>query len=91
MKTRKRPQNAWIFLVWALNGIVAVCLFAVVAFYLTNRSVSAIALVATPSPVSNANAAPTQHILPTLTPNPFYTPFVFESATPFHLQNGPSS
>lgn len=93
MKMRKKRQNAWIFLVWALNGIVAVCLFAVTAFYLTNRSASAIAPVATPSPVSNVNAdaAPTQHILPTLTPNPFYTPFVFESATPFHLQNGPSS
>src|SRR5512139_3845709 len=90
MPRRRRSSHAWIYLIWGVNGAVILCLLVVAVLYKTSLQVSA-----ADAPTETAQSAPTQKLpptsyyLPTLTPNPFYTPPVFETVTPFVLFDGP--
>src|SRR5688572_3076858 len=90
MARRKKGSQSWVYMVWGINGIVVLCLLAAAAFYMTNLRASAATEVAeTVRPDATQKLAPTSYFLPTLTPNPRYTPPVFETPTPFVLENGP--
>ena len=90
MARRKRGSHAWVYLLWGFNGIVIVGLLSAFGFYVTNqRGVTANELVETLPSDSKREVPPTSYFLPTLTPNPNYTPPVFETSTPFILENGP--
>lgn len=87
---RRRKSHGWVYVIWAINGMALLCLMAGAAFYITNNPASAAdGYVATQPPTPTLLGAPTSYFLPTLTPNPFYTPPVFETSTPFVLRNGP--
>ena len=69
-------------MVWGVNGVVVLCLLAAAAFYMTNLRASAATQAAeTVRPNATQKLAPTSYFLPTLTPNPRYTPPVFETPT----------
>jgi hypothetical protein len=87
---RRKTSHALVYLIWAMNGIAILCLLGGAAFYVTNQSASAIDTLPTQQFTPTLNAAPTTFFLPTLTPNPFYTPPVFETSTPFVLASGPA-
>jgi len=90
MPPRKKQSHAWVYLIWGFNGLA---LFSIIGFLALNRSslnVSAANVgTASPRPGETREIPPTSYFLPTLTPNPFYTPPVFETPTPFVLANGP--
>lgn len=89
MPRRKKASNAWVYLIWGLNGLVIMGLLIAGGFYLTGQeALAADGLMETPRPDSTQNIPPTRYFLPTLTPNPFYTPPVFETSTPFVLRDG---
>ncbi len=89
MARRKKRSHTWIYLIWGLNGAVIIGLLIAATFYQTNqRALAADVLIETPHPGSTQKPPPTRYFLPTLTPNPFYTPPVFETPTPFVLANG---
>lgn len=89
MARRKKGSHTWIYLLWGMNAIVVVGLLGAGAFYVTNQPASAEnGLVETPPPDSTRQVPPTSYFLPTLTPNPYYTPPVFQTSTPFLLENG---
>ena len=73
-----------------MNAVVIVGLLSAFGFYVTNQRVAA-ADEPVETPLSNPTRElpPTSYFLPTLTPNPNYTPPVFETSTPFLLENGP--
>jgi protein MpaA len=72
-----------------MNAIVVVGLLGAGAFYVTNQPASAEnGLVETPPSNATREVPPTSYFLPTLTPNPYYTPPVFQTSTPFLLENG---
>ena len=86
---RRRQTHTWIYLIWGLNGLVIISLLIAAVFYLTNqRALAADGLIETPGSGSTQKPPPTRYFLPTLTPNPFYTPPVFETPTAFVLANG---
>ena len=91
MARRKKQTHGWVYAIWGLNGIVLLCLLSVGLFYFNRQGASAANAFFGGTPTSGAiqKGAPTSYFLPTLTPNPFYTPFVFETSTPFILANGP--
>jgi len=87
---RKRP-SAWIVLVWGLNIIGALAVLTVFIIYLSRQPALAAPqndLAVTSFPT--VTAFPTRFNLPTVTPNPNATEYVFASPTPFVLQNGPA-
>jgi hypothetical protein len=87
---RRRKSQAWVYLIWGVNGLAILCLMVGAAFYVTNNPASAAnVLEGTQQNAPTQIGAPTSYFLPTLTPNPFYTPPVFETSTPFVLRNGP--
>jgi murein peptide amidase A len=90
MPRRKGSSHTWIYVIWGLNGFAIVSLLAFSALYRTSLGASA-ADETTPTarPNETRKIPPTSYFLPTLTPNPFYTPPVFETPTPFVLVNGP--
>ena len=72
-----------------MNAVVIVGLLGAGAFYMTNlRASAANNLFETLPPNATQKLPPTSYFLPTLTPNPFYTPPVFETSTPFILEHG---
>src|SRR6266498_784670 len=89
MPRRKRSSHTWVYVIWGMNGFAILALLAFLALYRTSLRVSA-ADGATPTvqPGETRNIPPTSYFLPTLTPNPFYTPPVFETSTPFVLPRG---
>jgi protein MpaA len=88
---RRRQSFSWVYVIWGINIAVVVCLMAVAGFYFTNQNASAANdPFETPRPGPTQKIPPTSFFLPTLTPNPFYTPPVFETSTPFFLENGQS-
>src|SRR4030095_1298170 len=90
MARRKKESPTWVYFLWGINGFVVVGLLSAFAFYVTNqRSPAAKGSIETPLLNSTQKLPPTSYFLPTLTPNPFYTPPVFETSTPFILENGP--
>jgi protein MpaA len=87
---RKKASHSWVYLVWGINGAVVLCLLAAAAFYVTSlRASAATGSTETARPNATQKLPPTSYFLPTLTPNPHYTPPVFETSTPFVLENGP--
>ena len=90
MARRKKGSHSWVYLLWGMNAVVIVGLLSAFGFYVTNQRVSAAnGLIETPLLNPTREIPPTSYFLPTLTPNPYYTPPVFETSTPFILENGP--
>src|SRR5512140_618676 len=90
MPPRKRSSSLWIYLIWGMNGAVILCLLIVAVLYKTSLQASAAdAPVVTAQSGKTRELPPTTYYLPTLTPNPYYTPPVFETSTPFVLADGP--
>jgi len=90
MARRKKKSHTWVYFLWGINGIVIVGLLSAFAFFVTNqRSSGSNESVETPLLNPTRKLPPTSYFLPTLTPNPLYTPPVFETSTPFILENGP--
>src|SRR5512140_1404087 len=93
-RRRKSSSHVWVYVIWGMNGlaILALLAFAVLyTFYKTSLRASAADPVSTATSqfVEAQKLPPTSYFLPTLTPNPFYTPPVFETSTPFVLVDGP--
>jgi hypothetical protein len=91
MPHRKKQSHTWVYVIWGINGIVILCLLGVGLFYFNKQGASAAANAvdgSTPIPGNVQAGAPTRYFLPTLTPNPLYTPPAFETSTPFVLANG---
>ena len=88
-RTRKQ-SHSWVYFIWGINLIVLLGLLGAASFYVGNQNARA---ADAPTNVANVLATrkipPTRYFLPTLTPNPFYTPPAFETSTPFVLENGP--
>ena len=90
MARRKKGSHRWVYLLWGMNAVVIVGLLSAFGFYVTNQRASAAnGLIETPLLNPTRELPPTSYYLPTLTPNPNYTPPVFETSTPFILENGP--
>jgi zinc carboxypeptidase len=90
MPRRRQSSHAWVYVIWGLNGFAILSLLAFAAFYKTSlRASAADQPTATARPGETQELPPTSYFLPTLTPNPFYTPPVFETSTPFVLIDGP--
>ncbi|MCI0553415.1 MAG: M14 family metallopeptidase [Anaerolineae bacterium] len=90
MARRKKGSHGWVYFLWGMNGIVIVGLLSAFAFYVTNqRTFAANGSVETSPFNPTRELPPTSYFLPTLTPNPNYTPPVFETSTAFILENGP--
>jgi len=90
MPRRKRSSPAWIYMIWGMNGFAILALLAFGALYKTSlRASAADEPTTTVQPGETRKIPPTSYYLPTLTPNPYYTPPVFETSTPFVLANGP--
>jgi len=90
MARRRKSSHAWVYVIWGFNGFAILSLLAFSALYQTSQRASAAnETTATAPPGSTQEIPPTSYFLPTLTPNPFYTPPVFETSTPFELANGP--
>ena len=90
MPRRKAKPHGWVYLIWGVNGLAIVSLFSFSVFYITDRrAFTADEIIETPRPGETRKIPPTSYYLPTLTPNPFYTPPVFETSTPFVLARGP--
>ncbi len=90
MARRKKESPTWVYFLWGINGFVVVGLLSAFAFYVSNqRTSTANGSVETPLLNPTQKLPPTSYFLPTLTPNPFYTPPAFETSTPFILENGP--
>jgi len=90
MPSRKKRSHAWVYLIWGFNGLALISLLGFSIVSRTDLRVSAsVRPTETPSAGERREAAPTSYFLPTLTPNPNYTPFVIETSTPFALANGP--
>jgi len=90
MRRRKSQSHFLVYAIWGLNGIVIVCLLGAGLFYVNQQSSMDVDAAAanTSTPVKVQNAVPTGYFLPTLTPNPYYTPPAFETSTPFILADG---
>jgi hypothetical protein len=90
MPSRPKKSHTWLYLVWGINGLALLTIVGVSIFYRTSLNASAArAATATPHPAETRKIPPTSYFLPTLTPNPYYTPPVFETPTPFVLAYGP--
>jgi protein MpaA len=87
---KQTRAHTWVYAIWAMNGVVVLCLLGGAAFYFTNQTVEAVAPGQPTQFVPTSNAAPTTYFLPTLTAFPNFTPYVFETSTPFVLSNGPA-
>lgn len=87
---RRKPSHAWVYVIWGINGAALIAVLVVAVLYTTSlRASAADGPTPTAGPVETRVIPPTSYYLPTLTPNPFYTPPVFETSTPFVLANGP--
>jgi len=76
--------------IWGINGAAVLSLLVLAVLYSTSlRAAAAEEPVETIQPAATRIIPPTSYFLPTLTPNPLYTPPVFETSTPFELANGP--
>ena len=87
---RGTSARVWVYSIWIVNGVVLLCLLAGAAFYFTNQTVEAVAPSQPSALAPTSEAAPTTYFLPTLTAFPNFTPYVFETSTPFVLNNGPA-
>jgi zinc carboxypeptidase len=90
MPRRQKQSHAWVFIIWGINGLAVLSIVGFSIFYRTSLNAAAAnAATSTPQPGATRKIPPTSYFLPTLTPNPFYTPPVFETSTPFVIAYGP--
>lgn len=90
MPPRRKRSHGWVYLIWGINGLALISLLGFSIFSRTSLQASAAKeATATPRPGETRKIPPTSYFLPTLTPNPYYTPPVFETSTPFVLAYGP--
>ncbi len=90
MSRRGKKPPGWVVLIWVINGLALISILGFLALSRADLRVSAaVDTVRTSRPVETRKIPPTSYFLPTLTPNPLYTPPVFESPTPFLLAYGP--
>lgn len=90
MPSRRKSSQAWVYVIWGINGAALIAILVIAILYTTSLQVSAAdEPVGTAPPGPTRAIPPTSYLLPTLTPNPLYTPPVFETPTPFELANGP--
>jgi Zinc carboxypeptidase len=90
MPSRRKQSHVWVYLIWGINGLALFSIVGFSIFYRTSLNASAAnAATKTPRPGETRKIPPTSYFLPTLTPNPYYTPPVFETSTPFILAYGP--
>jgi protein MpaA len=89
-RRRNRQSHLWVYLIWGLNGFGLLLLTGFAIFYRTSLNASAAdEATATLPPGATREIPPTSYFLPTLTKNPYFTPYVFETSTPFTLPDGP--
>ena len=87
MPQRRKSSQAWVYAVWGINGLALLGVLIIAILYTTSRHASAAdELALTSRPASTGEIPPTSFLLPTLTPNPLYTPPVFLTSTPFALE-----
>src|SRR5215208_4284494 len=90
MARRRKSSHTWVYIIWGINGLVLISILIVSVLYTTSlRASAANEPLVTALPNSSREIPPTSYFLPTLTPNPLYTPPVFETSTPFELADGP--
>ncbi|HSJ86953.1 MAG TPA: hypothetical protein VK909_07060, partial [Anaerolineales bacterium] len=90
MEPPRKQSHGWTILIWGMNGVALLTMIGFSIFSRTSLDASAAkAATSTPRPAETRKIPPTSYFLPTLTPNPFYTPPVFETPTPFVLAYGP--
>lgn len=90
MPDRSKQSHTWVYFIWGINGLALFSIIGFSIFYRTGAEViAAKAMTSTPHPQATRQIPATSYFLPTLTPNPFYTPPVFETPTPFVLAYGP--
>jgi protein MpaA len=90
MPPRKKPSHAWVYMIWGINGIALMAILLVAVLYTTSlRASAADEPLAIAVPEATRRIPPTSYLLPTLTPNPRYTPPAFDTSTPFELADGP--
>jgi murein peptide amidase A len=92
MSPGRRKSHGWVVIIWVINGLALFSLLVFLFFYFSRaglRVSAAVDSTRTPAPAEARTIPPTSYFLPTLTPNPHYTPPVFESPTPFALAYGP--
>lgn len=90
MPSRRKKSHGWVVWIWGLNIVALVSIVGFVVLSRTDlRASAAVDSRQTPRPTKVREIPPTSYFLPTLTPNPLYTPPVFETPTPFMLAYGP--
>ena len=92
MSPRRKKSHGWVVVIWGINGLALLGLLGFMVVYFSRASLrvsAAVDTTRTPRPAETRKVPPTSYFLPTLTPNPYYTPPVFESPTPFELAYGP--
>ncbi len=90
MARGRKSSHTWVYVIWGINGAALLGILIVGVLYTTSlRAAAADGAIPTTPARSTREIPPTSYFLPTLTPNPFYTPPVFETSTPFVLKNGP--
>jgi protein MpaA len=90
MSPRRKKTPGWVVLIWGINGLALISLLGFLALSRADLRVSAaVDITRTSRPLETRKVPPTRYFLPTLTPNPLYTPPVFETPTPFVLSFGP--
>ena len=90
MSPRRKKSHSWVYVIWGVNGLILVAVLVVAVLYTTSLRASAAEepQVTAALPTATRYIPPTSYLLPTLTPNPRYTPPVFETSTPFELPTG---
>ena len=90
MRRRRKSSHAWVYVIWGINGSILLAALVVAILYTTSlRASAADQVLPTAAFERTREVPPTSYWLPTLTPNPLYTPPVFETSTPFELEDGP--
>jgi protein MpaA len=89
MARRRKTPRSWVYVIWGINALILASILLIAILYTTSlRAAAADEPVEAALPQSTRRIPPTSYFLPTLTPNPLYTPPVFESPTPFELPRG---
>ena len=90
MPSRRKKARPLVVLFWGINSLAVISFVSFVILSRTDlRASAAVSSTRTARPVETREIPPTSYFLPTLTPNPRYTPPVFETPTPFVLTYGP--
>ena len=81
MTRRKEGAHHWVYWIWGVNGLAVLCLLGLGLLYLNRQNALASNAVTAGTPTRGTvqQILPTSFFLPTLTPNPNYTPPPFES------------